>query len=156
MVGEMVAKNDLIVLNWGTEFTFRRGARGSIIDLTIAVPRLSSRIGGWSVLEEKTLSDHQCIEFNLEQRRQAVDKSRGSEGRSPSWNARWLCRERLKVHLETTRLIDELGWVEPAGSLEDTVRSARQKVVAACDYSPIRDRVDSVAPVFCLFRFSRR
>ena len=64
-----------------------------------------------------------------------MDKGRGSEGRSPSWNARRLCRERLKVHLETTRLIDELGWVETAGSLEDTVRSARQKVVAACDYS---------------------
>ena len=87
------------------------------------------------------MSDHRCIEFNLEQRRQAVDKGRGSEGRSPSWNARRLCRERLRVHLETTRLIDELGWFEPAGSLEDTVRSTRQKVVTACDYSmPRRKR----------------
>ena len=109
--------------------------------MTSQLPRLASRIGGCSVLEETTLSDHQCIEFNLEQGRQAVDKDRGSEGRSLSGNARRLCRERLKVHLETTRLIDELGWVEPAGSLEDTVRSARQKVVAACDYSmPRRKR----------------
>ena len=47
----------------------------------------------------------------------------------------------MKVHLETTRLIDELGWVEPAGLLEDSVRSTRQKVVAACDYSmPRRKR----------------
>ena len=93
------------------------------------------------MLEETTLSDHRCIEFNLEQARQAVDKGRGSEGKSPSWNARRLCRERLKVHLETIRLIDKLGWVKPAGSLEDTVRSARQKVVAACDYSmPRRKR----------------
>ena len=87
------------------------------------------------------MSDHRCIEFNLEQGRQAVDKGRGSEGRCSSWNARRMCRERLKVHLETTRLIEELGWVEPAGSLEDTVRSTRQKVVAACDYSiPRRKR----------------
>ena len=87
------------------------------------------------------MSDHQCIEFNLEQGRQAVYKGRGSEGRCPSCNARRLCRERLKIHLETTRLIDELGWVEPAGSLKDTVRSARRKVVAACDYSmPRRKR----------------
>ena len=135
MVGEMVAGNDLIVLNQGKEFTFRRGEAVSIIDLTIAAPGLVSRIAGWSVLEETTLSDHECIEFNLEQGRQAVDKDRGSEGRSPSWNAKRLCRERLKVHLETNRLIDELGWVEPARSLEDTARSARQKVVAACDYS---------------------
>ena len=135
MVGEMVARSDLIVLNQGGEFTFRRGAGGSIIDLTIAAPRLVSRISDWSVLEVITLSDHRCIEFDLEQRCQAVDKGRDSEGRSPSWNTRWLCRKRLRVHLETTRLIDGLGWVKHAWSLEDTVRSTRQKTVAACDYS---------------------
>ena len=101
---------------------------------------IASRIGDWSVLEETTLSDHRCIEFNLEQRHQAVDKGRVSEGRSPSWNARRLCRERLRVYLEATRLIDKRGWVEPAGSLEDTVRSTRQKVVAACDYSMPRSK----------------
>ena len=94
LVGEMVARNDLIVLNQGKEFTFRRGVGGSIINQTIAAPRFASRIGDWSVLEETTLSDHRCIEFNLEQRRQAVDKGRGSEGRSPSWKTRRLCKER--------------------------------------------------------------
>ena len=39
MVGEMVARNDLIVLNQGRDFTFRRGAGGSIIDLAFAAPR---------------------------------------------------------------------------------------------------------------------
>ena len=48
---------------------------GSIIDLTFAAPRLASRIGNWSVLEEITLSDHRCIEFSLEQRSQAVEKA---------------------------------------------------------------------------------
>ena len=90
----------------------------------------------WPVLEEITLRDHRCIEFDLEQRCQEMDKGRGSEGRSHSWNPRGLCRERLRVHLETTRLIDELG-----ESLEDTVRSTREKVAAACDYSmPRRKR----------------
>ena len=50
MVGEMAARNDLIVLNQGGEFTFRRGAEGSIIDLAIAAPRFASRISDWSVL----------------------------------------------------------------------------------------------------------
>ena len=45
LVGEMVARNALIVLNRGRDFTFRRKAGGSIIDLTIAAPRLDSRIG---------------------------------------------------------------------------------------------------------------
>ena len=68
LVGEMVARNDLIVLNQGGEFTLRRGAGGSITDLTIAPPRLASRISDWSVLEVITLSDQRCIEFTLEQR----------------------------------------------------------------------------------------
>ena len=55
-----------------------------------------------------TLSDYRCIEFNLEQRCQAVDKGRRREGRSPSWNTRRLSRERLREHLEETRLIDVL------------------------------------------------
>ena len=62
-----------------------------------------------AMVARNDLSDHQCIEFNLEQRRQTVDEGRGSEGRSSSWNTRRLCRERLRVHLEATRLIDELG-----------------------------------------------
>ena len=84
MVGEMVARNELIVLNQGGDFTFRRGAGGSIIDLTIAAPRLASRMSDWSVLEVITLSDHRCIEFTLEQRCQAMDKGRGgNEGAPP-------------------------------------------------------------------------
>ena len=106
-----------------------------IIDLTIAAPSLASKIDDWLVFEIITLSDHQCIEFSLEQRGQAVEKGRGGEGRSPFWNTRRLSRERLRVYLEETRLIDELVGVGPAGSLEDTVCCARLKVVTACDYS---------------------
>ena len=51
MFGQMVARNDLIVLNRGRDFTFRRGPWGSIIDLTIARPRLASKIGDWCILE---------------------------------------------------------------------------------------------------------
>ena len=83
MVGKMVARNDLTVLNQGREFTFRRGAGGSTIDITIAASHLASRISDWLVLEVIASSDHQCIKFDLEQRCQAVDKGRGSEGRCP-------------------------------------------------------------------------
>ena len=58
LISEMVARNDLIVLNQGKEFTFRRGTKGSIIHLTIAAPRLASMIGDLCVLEVITLSDH--------------------------------------------------------------------------------------------------
>ena len=70
LVGEMVARDDLIVLNQGGEFRFRREAGGgAIIDLSIAATHLASRITDWSVLEVRTLSDQRCIEFNLEQKR---------------------------------------------------------------------------------------
>ena len=95
MIGEMVAGNDLSVLNHGREFTFRRGAGGQ--QMISRLPRLASRISDWSVLDVITLSDHRCIEFDSEKRCQAVDKGRGSEGRSPSRNTRRLCKEGLRV-----------------------------------------------------------
>ena len=131
----MVARNDLIVLNRGRDLTFRRGAGGSIIDLTIAAPRLTSRIGDWCVLDVITLSDHQCIVFSIQERSHPVNKERGGKVRSPSWNTKRLSKDKLREHLEETRLIDELGWARSAESLEDTVRAARRKVVASCDHS---------------------
>ena len=79
----MVVRNYLIVLNRGRDFMFRRGAEGSIIDLTIAVPRLASRIDDWRVLEVITLSDHQCIEFSIEERNHPVNTGRCGKVRSP-------------------------------------------------------------------------
>ena len=135
LVGEMVARNDLIVLNRGRDFTIRRGSGGSIIDLTIAAPSLASRIGHWCVLEVITLSDDQCIEFSIQEQSHPVNTGRGGMVRSPSSNTKRLSKDKLREHLEETRLIDKLGWVRSAGSLEDTVRAARRKVVAACDHS---------------------
>ena len=113
---------------------------GSIIDLTFAAPRLASRIVDWCVLQVITLSDHQCIEFSIRERSHPVNSGRGGKGRSPSWNTRRLSKDKLQKHLEETRLIDELGWAKSAGSLEDTVRAARRKVIAACDHSMLRWR----------------
>ena len=135
LVGEMVTRNDLIVLNRGRDYTFRRGAVGSIIVLTIAASRLPSRIGDWCVFEVITLTDHQCIEFSIQERSHPVNAGLGGKGRSPSWKTKRLSKDKLREHLEETRLIDELGWAKSAETLEDTVRAARRKVVAACDHS---------------------
>ena len=107
----------------------------SIINLKIVAPHLASRIGGWCVLEVITLSDRQCIEFSTQERSHPVHTGRGGKVRSPSWNTKRLSKDKLQKYLEETRLIDELGWARPAGSLEATVRAARRKVVAACDRS---------------------
>ena len=107
LVGEMVARNDLIVLNWGRDFGFRRGAEGSVIDLTIAAPRLDSRIGDCCVLDVITLSDHQSIEFSIQARSHPDSTGRGGKVRSPSWYTKRLSKDKLREHLEETRLIDE-------------------------------------------------
>ena len=136
LVGEMVARNNLIVLNRSRDFTFRRGAGGgSIIDLSIAAPRLASRIGDYCVFEVITLNDQQSIEFSIQEWSHPVNTGRGVKVRSPSWNTKRLSKDKLREHLEEARLIDELGWARSAGSLKDTVRAARRKVVAACDHS---------------------
>ena len=71
----------------------------------------------WCVLQVITLSDHQCIEFNIRDRSHPVNTERDSKGRSSSWNTRRLSKDKLQKHLE------------------DTVRAVRQKVFAACDHS---------------------
>ena len=64
-----------------------------------------------------------------------MNTGRGGKVRSPSWNTTLLSKDKLREHLEETRLIDELGWARSAGLLENTVQVARRKVVAACDHS---------------------
>ena len=79
MVDEIIARNELIVLNRCRDFTFRRraGGGGGIINLTIAIPSLASRIGDWCVVEVITLSDHHCIEFSIQERSHPVNAGRG-------------------------------------------------------------------------------
>ena len=64
-----------------------------------------------------------------------MNVGRGGKVRSPSWNTKRLSKDKLLEHLEDTRLVDEFGWAGSAGSLEDTVRAVRRKVVGACDHS---------------------
>ena len=84
------------------------------------------------------MSDHRCIEFSIQEGSHPVNAGRGGKVRSSSWSTKQLSQHKLHEHFEETKLIDELGWARPAGSLEDTVRAARRKVVAACDHSMSR------------------
>ena len=81
------------------------------------------------------MSDHQCIEFIIQERCHPVNTGRGGKVRSPSWNTKRLRKDKLRENLYETRPKDELGSARSAGSLEDTVGAARRKAVAACDHS---------------------
>ena len=69
-----------------------------------------------------------------------MNTARGGKGTSLSWNTRRLSKDKLLEYLDETRLIDEIGCAKSAGSLEDTVRAARRKVVAACGHLMPRRR----------------
>ena len=61
------------------------------------------------------MSDHRCIEFSIQERSHSVNVGRGGKVRSPSWNTKRLSKDKLRKHLEETRLIDELCWARSAG-----------------------------------------
>ena len=82
--------------------------------------------------------EHGLIEFSILERSHPVNTGRGGKGRNSSWNTRRLSKGKLRDYLEESRLIYGLGWAKSAGSLGETVRSIKRKVVAACDYSMSR------------------
>ena len=65
--------------------------------------------------------DHQCIEFSMQEQSHPVNTVRGGKGRCPYWNTRQHRKDKLREYLEEARLIDGLGWVKSAGSLEFSV-----------------------------------
>ncbi|XP_051170483.1 uncharacterized protein LOC127287535 [Leptopilina boulardi] len=118
LVANMVAANDLVVMNRGQQFTFSRGVSESIIDLTIASPRVARRIREWSVLDETTMSDHQYIEFIVSEKNLGGNNRLQGGSKKPSWNLRRLNIERLAESLAESRFIQELGWMTKPNTLE--------------------------------------
>ncbi|XP_060525734.1 uncharacterized protein LOC132701656 [Cylas formicarius] len=65
-VADAAARLDLIVLNTGNTTTFRGpGYQESVIDITLATPRIGNTIESWTVSEEYNGSDHQYVTFSV-------------------------------------------------------------------------------------------
>lgn len=87
---EMIASENLVVLNCGNEPTFIRGSSTSCIDVTISTEKISSSVTDWKVLSHvETLSDHPCIKFCL------ALGSRGTEYKAPTTEG-WKYSARLE------------------------------------------------------------
>lgn len=59
LVNEWLATLDFIIINRGNTCVRRQGK--SIVDLTIAIAEINSKIQGWMVMDQETLSDHKYI-----------------------------------------------------------------------------------------------
>lgn len=94
-VCEMIASLGLTIFNIGDKLTFRRGASGSIIDITFGATSFYNGNMNWLVLEDLTLSDHQYITFNIDNHHNITQ----DEVDLPKWNVRKLDEEKMSEYI---------------------------------------------------------
>ena len=65
---ETMEVSGMMLLNEGSEFTFRRETTGSIIDLTLVGTGIADKMSHWRIREEdlETLADHMWIDCQME------------------------------------------------------------------------------------------
>lgn len=145
----MLARLDLVVLNEGDSFTFRRRNTGSVIDVTMATNRVARRTSSWKVLEELTLSDHQYIEFFIDNEKKITPNIAGnsSHPRGNNMGTRWvlskLDKSKMEEHIEEAKA-KHIPWTsnitECPGKLVDYAIST---ITEACNISmPKRKSVE--------------
>ncbi|XP_066906370.1 uncharacterized protein [Halyomorpha halys] len=112
--------SDMFLMNNGTNPTFTRAGRSSIIDLTFVSGRLH-RITTWKVCEFYTNSDHQAILITLD----TPTRKNSSRWRTISWNTKTFDGAAFTLMLE-----DEC---ELKGSAEEKARTLTSFISGACD-----------------------
>jgi hypothetical protein len=70
---EALAQFDICIANVGTQNTFERNGRGSIIDVTFCSPSLANNMN-WRVSDEYSGSDHYIIRYTLSASKQCIIK----------------------------------------------------------------------------------
>ena len=135
------ARLHLVVLNKGNTFTFRRGHTGSVVDVTIASERVATKIKGWKVLEDATLSDHQYLEFHIEEvtRRQQDDPA-GDQAEIAGCVLQKFDQRWFREALETAKQHCDLQRLAEARDPDELVNYLVSVVVAACDKAMPRRR----------------
>ncbi|XP_077295543.1 uncharacterized protein LOC143917820 [Arctopsyche grandis] len=65
LLSELAASLQLTPANVGNDLTFRRGAGGSVVDVTFVDDGIVGRINNWKVLDDFSHSDHQYIWYEI-------------------------------------------------------------------------------------------
>jgi len=131
---EMADRLGLSVLNIGSTPTFRRGASGTIPDVSFASENLSRRVTDWKVLETFNGSDHQYITFQIHDTSQST---RRNVARPIRWNVAKLDTDKLVQVLqqEYQNLPDATHATESADAAEALVKETMSLIHRACDAS---------------------
>ncbi|WP_316206576.1 exonuclease/endonuclease/phosphatase family protein, partial [Escherichia coli] len=131
---EMADRLGLTVLNTGSTPTFRRGASGTIPDVSFASENLSRKVSDWKVLETYNGSDHQYITFQIHDGSQS---SRRNVARPVRWNVAKLDSEKLVQVLQqgSDYLPDATTATGNADAAEVLVKETMSLIHRACDAS---------------------
>ena len=130
---DTMARLDLVILNEGNTFTFRRGDTGSVLDVTMTSGGIAARTTGWIVSEDITLSNHQYIEFTIRRQspssgeRPAMGKNQGG------WVLSKLDKSKLKSFLVDAQEIRTPNLSEAGSTFETFVEKAVQIITTACN-----------------------
>lgn len=123
---ELIARNGLIAQNEGQIFTFRRRDTGSVVNLTFT--SIKTKLQGWMVLEDITLSDHQYIMYKIDF--QGAKEVEGKE--IGGWAVKKLDRERACDMLRSDRQTARTGTVRYFDA-EKLTKATRTKLTEICD-----------------------
>lgn len=143
-VCEIIASLDLTIFNIGDKLTFRRNAGGSIIDITFGTTSFCNGNMNWLVLEDLTLSDHQYITFNIEDR-----PSMNQNGVDlPRWNVRKLDVGKVSKYILRTKDRNTNGLRESA-DVQNAAGSLTVTLTKACNLGmPRVQKYNNKGPVY--------
>lgn len=143
-VSEMIASLGLTVYNVGDKFTFRRGAGGSIIDITFGSTSLYNDNMNWMVLEDLTLSDHQYISFNVNDHPNTCME----DVNLPRWNVRKLDKKKLSEYIMRTKERSMINSSETM-LIGNGVDSLMKTLTKACNVAmPRAQKYNNKRPVY--------
>lgn len=102
LLEDWIASEGLIVINQGDQPTFECSRGSSIIDVTLATPKISNDIYGWYVNASKeNMSDHKSIYMNLRHRKPSIPDKNKDGADVKKWRT---TEKSLKKFCEEARL----------------------------------------------------
>lgn len=126
---DMAARLGLVIANTGTANTFRRpGCEPTTPDVTLISERLAGKLTYWQVLEDYNGSDHQYLEYKLE------ESGRNEEIKLRQGTRKWRA-DRLNASALISKLDELLRNIETPQNAESHAAQVMQAIIAACNAS---------------------
>ncbi len=133
LVLEFLSQTNLTIINSGTQNTFQKGNKGSVIDLMFANDALSRHIK-WGVSDIYTNSDHMAIIAEVLFSRETEPLSRNTS-RKRSWRQKEFDTDVFDIVWGTAKT--------PGGDAAHLVSAVQKELVAACDATMRRTRYNN-------------